>query len=308
MIHQYTFHNSVPQPIQPGQQAEITILVKPTQNEIERLCRMIDINPVSFDLRQSACEVSRFHPLDSQIMTNPAILVIYDFIHESTNIENQLLPVIIIFDEQQVIISTETLETAQTLLHQHNLNNPLEFLVQLMITYQNHLMTALSHYQKEIDELDHAAKTSMNTEHLRHLTDLTRAIVYFEHTMNDQDETIRLFLASNMTQQLSNDLTSCLKIQQRRLNKTIHIYRDLLTSISGLFTAMMDSNLNNLMKFLDSAGIVLAVAALVTGFMGMNVGGLPLKANHVGFWLTLLVAAIACFVVGLFLKRKQYNK
>ena len=40
---------------------------------------------------------------------------------------------------------------------------------------------------------------------------------------------------------------------------------------------MMDSNLNNLMKFLDSSGLVIAVAALVTGFMGMNVGGLPLE-------------------------------
>lgn len=148
----------------------------------------------------------------------------------------------------------------------------------------------------------------MKTENLRRLTDLTREIVFFEHTMTDQSQTIRSFLKSANLKEISHDALTSLNIQQRRLNKAIHIYKDLPTSISSLFTSMMDSNLNNLMKFLDSAGLVLAAAALISGFMGMNVGGLPWKENHGGFWLTLLVAAVVSLLIAAYLKRKQYNK
>lgn len=71
---------------------------------------------------------------------------------------------------------------------------------------------------------------------------------------------------------------------------------------------MMDSNLNNLMKFLDSAGLVIAVAALVTGFMGMNVGGLPWKNDLYRFWITLGIASILSLLIAYLLHRKQYLK
>lgn len=97
------------------------------------------------------------------------------------------------------------------------------------------------------------------------------------------------------------------KIRQRRLTKAIHIYRDLLESISSLFTAMMDNNLNHLMKYLDSAGLVIAVIALVTGFMGMNVGGLPWKTSTSGFALTCVIAILLAVITGIHLKRKEYT-
>ena len=40
---------------------------------------------------------------------------------------------------------------------------------------------------------------------------------------------------------------------------------------------MMDSHLNHLMKYLDSAALVIAVPALISGIWGMNVGGLTGK-------------------------------
>lgn len=48
----------------------------------------------------------------------------------------------------------------------------------------------------------------------------------------------------------------------------IHVYTDLLNSISGLFTAMMDSHLNHLMKYLDSVALILAIPTLISGIWG----------------------------------------
>ncbi len=67
---------------------------------------------------------------------------------------------------------------------------------------------------------------------------------------------------------------------------------------------MMDNNLNHLMKYLDSAGLVIA---LVTGFMGMNVGGLPWKTSTSGFALTCVIAILLAVITGIHLKRKEYT-
>lgn len=45
----------------------------------------------------------------------------------------------------------------------------------------------------------------------------------------------------------------------------IEIYRDLLESIGDLFNGMMDNNLNHIMKYLDSAALIISVPALFAG-------------------------------------------
>lgn len=140
-------------------------------------------------------------------------------------------------------------------------------------------MNALLKYKPEIDKLDRGARKTIENDELRRLTNLIRKLVFFEHTMNDQNDTLAAFLESPAVEDIDRQVILDTQTKQRRLNKAIHIFRDLLESISGLFTAMMDNNLNHLMKFLDSAALVIAIPALVTGFMGMNVGGLPGRAT-----------------------------
>lgn len=95
--------------------------------------------------------------------------------------------------------------------------------------------------------------------------------------------------------------------KQKRITKMIHVYTDLLNSISGLFTAMMDSHLNHLMKYLDSAALVIALPALISGIWGMNVGGLPGKENENGFWILIIFVSLLTIGWGIFLKSKKYN-
>lgn len=169
-------------------------------------------------------------------------------------------------------------------------------------------MDVLVSYKKQIDDLDSAARRGFSNTRLRELTTLTRKLVFLEHIMVDQTSTIEALVKSDFCQNVPQDICQNLTVEQQRLTKAIHIFRDLLDSISSLFTAMMDSNLNNLMKFLDSAGLVIAVAALVTGFMGMNVGGLPWKDDLYGFWITLGIASILSLLIAYLLHRKQYLK
>lgn len=306
MLERYILTTTGPQATtSPLIEANLIMLVKPSVDEISQVCDTFDLEKLTFKFHSSPEEVSRFHTTTSTVMNNPQLLVVYDFVPELATIEQQLTPVIIVFDSQRVIICTDNRAIKAT---DFPTNNVTSFIIAYLDQCQDNLSTALMSYKPEIDKLDKVARTTINNACLRKLTDLTRHIVFFYHTMNDQGETLDAFLKSPAIADISQESRLNIQIQQRRLNKAIHIFRDLLDSIGSLFTAMMDSNLNNLMKFLDSAGIVIAVAALISGFMGMNVGGLPWKSAGYGFAMIIGLTAIVTIILALYLRKKKYLK
>ena len=165
----------------------------------------------------------------------------------------------------------------------------------------DHINQKLNAVKRKIDYLNSVARETTKTKELKKVTDLTRELVYLKHTLDDQTESLRSFGEYLKKNQLASsaDIAS-LMTKQAQLTKMIHFYTDLLNSISGLFTAMMDSHLNHLMKYLNSV-------ALISGIWGMNIGGLPGRTNKNGFWIIITIAAILTIIWAIILKKKKYN-
>lgn len=165
----------------------------------------------------------------------------------------------------------------------------------------DHINQKLNAVKRKIDYLDSVARETTKTKELKKVTDLTIELVYLKHTLDDQTESLRSFGEYLKKNQLASsaDIAS-LMTKQEQLTKMIHVYTDLLNSISGLFTAMMDSHLNHLMKYLNSV-------ALISGIWGMNIGGLPGRTNKNGFWIIITIAAILTIIWAIILKKKKYN-
>jgi magnesium transporter len=309
MLKSYRLINNRLIPTSPLKTANIIIAANPTTVEQKLICTAWDLEPLTFAFCNSPEEVSRFQTINSSVLPDATLLVLYDFIKRQQTIERQLAPAIIIFNKSHLLICTENVTSCLEELNQLSATSAslFDFVFHCINHWQDHLISALLSYKTVIDRLDTAARQTIENHELRTLTTLTRKLVLFEHTMNDQSETLMEFLASSKLAMVNQDIILNTKIKQRRLTKTIHIYRDLLASISSLFTAMMDNHLNHLMKYLDSAGLIIAVIALVTGFMGMNVGGMPWKNSASGFILTCTVAVILAVITGLHLKHKKYT-
>ena len=112
------------------------------------------------------------------------------------------------------------------------------------LLYQNYQFNKeLDNIKQAIDELDHAARTTTKTQSLKQATDLMKTLVYFNHTMNDQTTSINKVFKG--TASCDSILIIDLILSQQRITKQIKVYRDLLESINGLFSAMMDNHLNN---------------------------------------------------------------
>jgi magnesium transporter len=98
-----------------------------------------------------------------------------------------------------------------------------------------------------------------------------------------------------------------IKTAERQITKLVEVYRDLIDAISGLFSDIMSNHLNHLMKYLDSAALIISVPSLIAGLWGMNTGGLPGRHTSVGFWSMVAVSGLLAFITWIILRFKKFN-
>lgn len=93
-------------------------------------------------------------------------------------------------------------------------------------------------------------------------------------------------------------------IENMQAIETTKIYQDIIKGTSELFSAVINNRLNDVMKFLTSITIVMALPTIISGIWGMNVS-LPLEKNPYGFVIVLGITALACAVTVIILWRKK---
>lgn len=86
-----------------------------------------------------------------------------------------------------------------------------------------------------------------------------------------------------------------------RVTDSIDSYRDLLSSALDSFLSLQSNRLNQIVKVLTIASIVLMSSSLVAGIYGMNFVHMPELQWHYGYaWALGLMAAISLGLIGFF--------
>ncbi len=173
-----------------------------------------------------------------------------------------------------------------------------------------HFDRELVRQKQLIDELDHAARATAKNAALFQLADTTRDLVYLQHLLDDlRDPVTQLWTDAIFSRALAHThLRESIRRQQHRAEIRVSLYRDLIEAIGGLFTDMMNNNLNHLMQYLNSAALLLAVPSLIAGIWGMNVGSLPGEKVRFAFWVVIGITALITITYGIYLAKKDYAK
>ena len=78
-----------------------------------------------------------------------------------------------------------------------------------------------------------------------------------------------------------------------RVTDNIDTYRDLLSSALDSYLSLQSNHLNQIVKVLTIASIILMAASLVTGFYGMNFSNMPELSWGIGsLWALFLIVLI----------------
>ena len=237
-------------------------------------------------------EVSRMERLYETKLEHPFSLVVINLDQSDNRIEKKLTPISFVLSDNLLITcidrKTEFVDRLLT-KHGNHLNSFEKIITYTLLDIYTHYVKELREMKKRIDALDKAARKTTENEELYKQADLERDIVYIDHTLRDQRETMdQLWNSETFIKRLDDEqLLYDVHLRQRQTEKMIEIYRDLLESIGDLFNGMMDNNLNHIMKYLDSAALIISVPALFAGIWGMNTGGLPGKSSALGFILVV---------------------
>lgn len=259
-------------------------------------------------------EVSRLERIRDGRLSDVYSLVLTDLSHDAdAAIEERLKPITFIFSTELVITYVpRNSNFVERLLAKHGekIHNPETLITYSALMIYSHYVQELLAVKKTIDELDESARKTTENKALFRLADTERTLVYLDHTLTDQKGTLKqLWDKESFIEKLNNDkLLFDVQLRQKHANKLVHLYRDLLETVGGLFSDMMDNNLNHLMKYLDSAALIISIPALVAGIWGMNVGGLPGKSSGVGFIIVMVLAVLVAGIFAMYLRKKDYSK
>ena len=96
-------------------------------------------------------------------------------------------------------------------------------------------------------------------------------------------------------------------IENKQAIEMAMIYRDIINGTRELMSSVMDNRLNNVMKYLTSITLIMAVPTVVSGLYGMNVNkdGVPLADSPFGFGAICLGVLVVCGVIFFVLKKKK---
>lgn len=172
----------------------------------------------------------------------------------------------------------------------------------LFLRYINEIHSRTATLEDELHE-------SISNEVLMKLFQIEKTLVYF--TTSLKADTIALARANTARQlTLSEDDRDFLEdamVEYQQALETATIHSNILNGTLDTFASIINNNLNNVMKYLTAATIMLAAPTLIASLYGMNIG-LPFQ-NHahafsivMGFSGLLAVAIGALFVV---LSRKR---
>ncbi len=173
----------------------------------------------------------------------------------------------------------------------------------LFLRYINDIHVRTSALEDELHE-------SISNEVILKLFQIEKTLVYF--TTSLKADTIALARANTARQlTLSEDDRDYLEdamVEYQQALETATIHASVLNGTLDTFASLINNNLNNVMKYLTTATIFLAVPTLVASIYGMNIG-LPLQGYAHAFAVLmglscLLAGALAAVFMVLAHKRK----
>ncbi len=148
--------------------------------------------------------------------------------------------------------------------------------------------------------LEEALHKSISNEVLLKLLTIEKTFVYF--TTSLKADTIALARANTARQlALSEDDRDQLEdamVEYQQALETATIHANILNGTLDTFASLINNNLNNVMKYLTAATIMLAAPTLIASLYGMNVS-LPFGAHPHAFLIVMGVSGFLAVAIGI---------
>ena len=181
------------------------------------------------------------------------------------------------------------------------------FLIQILLKIASSYLRALKQINSDIETKEEVLKKSTENKDLIDLLEIEKTLVYFITSLKANDLVLNKLSKGSMLPLYEGDLDLLedAVIENKQAIEMSGIYRDILSSITETYATIVSNNLNQVMKFLAGATIVISVPTMISSFLGMNVQLGEIANSIYAFPIVIALAGLTSLVVALFLKNRN---
>lgn len=284
-------------------------LVEPTTSEILDISAKFDIDIESIKAALDEEERSRIDIEDNHI------LILIDIpVDESdaSSAHYSTIPLgIIILDNTIVTICTAQTKILNDFIVGHVKNfftyKKTRFILQILYKNASYYLHYLRRINKMTIAIEKEIYKSMKNKELVQLLELEKSLIYFSTSLKANELVLNKMLRTESIKKYSEDedLLEDVIIENKQALEMATIYGDILSRIMDAFSAIVSNNQNTVMQFLTSITLIMSIPTIVSGFFGMNVGGLPFLNDATGFWMVILITCIMCLILTFIMSRNK---
>ena len=189
----------------------------------------------------------------------------------------------------------------------HSEKNPNDLLLHLVLSSSVWYMKYLKYVNMETKDAEKHLERSVRNEELLELMRIERTLVYFITAIRG-NEVMLVKLKSQLRQakdSYDDDLLEDVEIEMQQARITANVHSDILAGMMDAFASVISNNLNQVMKRLTSASIILMAPTLIASFYGMNVPN-GMEGNEYGFLIIVAVCLVTCAAMFLLFKKMKW--
>ena len=284
-------------------------LVEPNQAEIHEIVELTDIDIESINSALDEEERSRIDVNDNHT------LILIDIPVDESGSGNSLystIPLgIIITDEIILTVCSEQTRILNDFIIGHikdfHTHMKSRFIFQILHKNASYYLHYLRRINKMTNELEKEIYGSMKNKQLIQLLELEKSLVYFSTSLKSNELVLNKLIKTSSIKKYhdDDDLLDDVIIENRQAVEMASIYGDILSRIMDAFSAIISNNQNNVMQFLTVVTLIVSIPTLISGFFGMNVGGIPMFEYVHGFWSIVFISAIICLLITIFMYKNK---
>lgn len=221
-------------------------------------------------------------------------------------------PLAIIYTEAIIITvclknSPVLLDFAQEKVSSFYTFKKVRFMLQILYRISNYYLLYLRQINKKSLLIEKTLYKSLRNRELIQLFALQKSLVYFSTSLKSNDLTLEKLLKQEILTKYDEDrdILEDVLIENKQAIEMCSIYDNVLQGTMNVFASIISNNQNQVMKYLTSITIVMAIPTLISGMLGMNVSGIPFMDNPNGFLNMCIIVILITVAAIIYLSKKD---
>jgi magnesium transporter len=208
------------------------------------------------------------------------VLIIVDIpftVRENESVTYETTPLGIILTDKHIV----TVSLRQTSILDHFIENRIRdlyiayrtrFTIQILYAVAREYLRLLRFIDKTLEVAENELEKAVSNKELYKRLDLSKSLVYFASSLKSNEAVLEKLMRGRTIKlyEEDEDLLEDVVIEYKQAHEMADVYANIVSTTTDAYASIISNNMNDIMKVLAAATIVLTIPDLIGCFFGQN--------------------------------------